>query len=234
MNYYNYFTEVEEHFLRRRDKNVLVSPLDWSLIDTWKTSGIPLAVVLRGIDRSFDENRGRSRPRRITSLFYCHPAVARAFEEYLEAQVGRADQAQPANADATLRPEQLVTHLSGASERLRQARGRFEAQGQGGSVEAIDRALARLGELTAEVQGGRPDLEALDQSLVAIEELLAGAIAAEEPAERRAAREMEIRQDLKVHKKKLAPEMFERLQSSLRRRRIVQQYQLPSLSLFSL
>ena len=29
LNYYNYFTEIEEHFVRRRGKHLLISPMDW-------------------------------------------------------------------------------------------------------------------------------------------------------------------------------------------------------------
>ncbi len=49
-NYFNYFTEIEERFLRRRGGGLLLSTLDWALIETWKDAGIPLEAVLRGID----------------------------------------------------------------------------------------------------------------------------------------------------------------------------------------
>ena len=49
-NYFNYFTEVEEHFQRARGTSIfLLSPLDWALIESWKNAGVPLAAVLRGI-----------------------------------------------------------------------------------------------------------------------------------------------------------------------------------------
>jgi hypothetical protein len=54
MNYYNYFTEIEEHFVRRRGKHLMVSPMDWSLIAVWRDSGVPLHVALRGIDLAMD------------------------------------------------------------------------------------------------------------------------------------------------------------------------------------
>jgi len=46
-NYFNYFTEIEEHFQRRRGTLLLLSPLDWALMETWKDAGIPLEAVLR-------------------------------------------------------------------------------------------------------------------------------------------------------------------------------------------
>jgi hypothetical protein len=41
-NYFNYYTEIEEHFCRRRGTLLTVSTLDWALMTTWKEAGIPL------------------------------------------------------------------------------------------------------------------------------------------------------------------------------------------------
>src|SRR5262249_54931604 len=89
MNYFNYFTEVEDHFVRRRGKHLFVSPLDWSLIATWRDSGIPLHVATRGIDIAMDSFF--SRPNRrgtVNSLFYCHETVMEEFARHLESRVG--------------------------------------------------------------------------------------------------------------------------------------------------
>ena len=58
-NYFNYFTEIEEHFQRRRGGILLLSTLDWALIETWKDAGIPLEAVLRGIDGAFERYEKR-------------------------------------------------------------------------------------------------------------------------------------------------------------------------------
>ena len=58
-NYFNYFTEIEEHFQRRRGGPLLVSTIDWGLIEIWKDAGIPLEAVLRGIDEAFDKYERR-------------------------------------------------------------------------------------------------------------------------------------------------------------------------------
>ena len=58
-NYFNYFTEIEEQFLRRRGGGLLLSTLDWALIESWKNSGVPLEAVLRGIDLAFEKWRAK-------------------------------------------------------------------------------------------------------------------------------------------------------------------------------
>ena len=90
-NYFNYFTEIEDHFLRRRGGGLLLSTLDWALIETWKDAGIPLEAVLRGIDAAFDRYDQRpSKTKKVNSLAYCSQEVLAAAEDMKEAAVGAA------------------------------------------------------------------------------------------------------------------------------------------------
>src|SRR5437868_13316365 len=86
MTYFNYFTEIEDHFQRRRGSILLLSSLDWALIETWKDAGVPLEAVLRGIDATFDRyDQRKSKSRKINSLAYCAQAVLTAVEDMNEA-----------------------------------------------------------------------------------------------------------------------------------------------------
>ena len=90
-NYFNYYTEIEEHFWRKRGAHLLVSPVDWAIVETWQKSGIPLAAVIKGIDRAF-ESWARSKRaaggRQLKSLAYCVDAVLDAAEEAAESAAG--------------------------------------------------------------------------------------------------------------------------------------------------
>src|ERR671933_2818936 len=88
LNYFNYYSEIEDAFIRRRGKHLLVSPLDWSLMESWKEMGVPLHVVLRGIERAFDSYEARPRNRSVKSLFYCQEEVEAQFAEWLESRRG--------------------------------------------------------------------------------------------------------------------------------------------------
>jgi hypothetical protein len=88
-NYFNYFTEIEEQFQRRRGGILLLSTLDWALIETWKDAGIPLEAVLRGIDGAFERYEKRPMPRKVNSLAYCAQEVLAAAEEMKEAAIRR-------------------------------------------------------------------------------------------------------------------------------------------------
>lgn len=92
MNYFAYFSEIEAAFVRRRGRNLLLSPLDWALIEAWKERGVPLFIVLRAIELIFDQAAARdaSQPRKrpIKSLLYCRDEVETQYAVWLEAQVG--------------------------------------------------------------------------------------------------------------------------------------------------
>jgi hypothetical protein len=53
-NYFNYFTEIEGYFWKKRGAHLLVSPLDWAIIEAWQKAGVPLEAVLKGIDNAFE------------------------------------------------------------------------------------------------------------------------------------------------------------------------------------
>src|SRR2546423_8786679 len=101
LNYFNYFTEIEEAFIRRRGRHLLLSPMDWALIESWKEMGVPLHVALRGIERAFDSYEARPRNRSVKTLFYCQEEVEAQFAEWLESRRGAsATPAEEGGADA--------------------------------------------------------------------------------------------------------------------------------------
>src|SRR5580658_7161131 len=100
-NYFNYFTEIEERFQQRRGSLLMLSTLDWALIETWREAGIPLEAVLRGIDNAFDKHdakvlRSPGRTRKVNGLAWCAQSVMEAVEQAMEASIG----AGPKTADA--------------------------------------------------------------------------------------------------------------------------------------
>ena len=96
MNYFNYFTEIETRFQQRRGSILMLSALDWALIETWREAGIPLEAVLLGIDSAFDKHEGQRarlgarRQRKVNGLAWCAQAVMEAVERAREAAIGAA------------------------------------------------------------------------------------------------------------------------------------------------
>src|SRR5437667_9936159 len=94
-NYFNYFTEIEEYFWKKRGAYLLVSPLDWAIMETWQKAGVPLEAALKGIDKAFESyqrsRRGAGKP--LKALAYSTAAVLEPAGEPQEAAAGSAPQA---------------------------------------------------------------------------------------------------------------------------------------------
>ncbi|MFB3903407.1 MAG: hypothetical protein ACE15E_08135 [Acidobacteriota bacterium] len=217
-NYFNYFTEIEEHFVRKRGKNILVSPLDWCLIELWKETQIPLQVVLRGIDRSFDAALRRQKKAPAT-LFYCHPAVMEAFQEYQTAMVGAREEEESRVEVAA--PHQLLEHLKHLIQRLEQS-----------DRPACARVLSRLKELSEEVRRC-PQLDPgqLERELSDIQTVLARGFEEQLDPKRLEELKVEVKAETKIYKKHLAKEMYERLKQGYLQRKLLAEFGLPEFTL---
>ncbi len=132
INYFNYFTEIEEYFWKKRGAHLLVSPLDWAILETWQKAGIPLPAVQKGIDRAFEAYDRSKRKRPIKSLAYCVDAVLDAAREMSEAAVGKMQ--RPAisdqRPDAGLSAERIARFLENNANLLRQAAARAKLETQ--------------------------------------------------------------------------------------------------------
>src|SRR5260370_15202223 len=107
-NYFNYFTEIEEYFWKKRGAHLLVSPLDWAIMEAWQKAGVPLDAALKGIDKAFESyqrsRRGAGKP--LKNLAYCTDALLEAAEEQQKAAAGRAPKgARAAASEAFSRRE---------------------------------------------------------------------------------------------------------------------------------
>lgn len=219
-NYFNYFTEVEEYFVRRRGKNLLVSPLDWCLIELWRDSGIPLHVVLRGIDRSFGmAQKGQKRSPR--SLFYCHSAILDAFEEYKQAMVGASEEEAEPEDSTGFSKEGVQGYLQSLMSSLELHAG-----------EVFERAVERIAALKSEIDTSqRVNYQELDRDLAEISVLLVGSLKEKMGVEKLQTLLEEAKEQSRIYRKRLSKEMYQRLENRYLERRIQQYYDLPEFSL---
>lgn len=247
VNYFNYFTEIEEHFVRRRGKHLYVSSLDWAIIESWKDMGIPLHIVLRGIDRVFDAYEANNRAgsgKLINSILYCQQEVLAGFEEYKHARVGAppASSSSPDSAAALMaKPspfsrEAILDYLNSRREFL----GNFAASlDQNPTLapmrETLGRATARLDEIVRDAQSAHTlDLEALEQELSRIESLIYEMLLlCVPPAEIEDVRKEGQRQ-LREYKKRMDQEIYQQTLDHYVAKRLRENYQIPRLSLFYL
>jgi hypothetical protein len=244
LNYFNYFTEIEETFVRRRGKHLLLSPLDWDLMQTWKDLNIPLHVVLRGVEKAFDSYESRPRNRSVKTLYYCQEEVEAQFAEWLESQLG-AGPGEAASAEESEAAAQesrglpfprpvIAAHLSESRAALEQA---FERQSErGGELrEALARAAARLAELERDfAASARPNAEQLENSLSDLESLLDRALRASLPEEVLAGKREEAEDQLSAYRKRMERSAYEQTLENLVARLLREESRVPRLSLFYL
>lgn len=222
LNYFNYFTEVEEHFQRARGTGLfLLSPVDWALIETWKDSGVPLEAVLRGIDEAFEKWRSRkSKIRMINSLAYCSQSV-------LEQAQRMAGLAAPPGAARPLappfEPSDLERHLRNCAAGIRVKEDAALA-GIADSLEA----------LAAETERHIGNLEELERILTMLEDKMTAVLRGRQSDEDSLAARRELDLELRPYRAKMSASQIAMLEQQFLERRLLEKAGLPRLSLFFL
>src|SRR6202042_3364693 len=236
-NYFNYFTEIEEQFLRRRSGGLLLSTLDWALIETWKDAGIPLQAALRGIDAAFDRYDQRpSKSQKVNSLAYCSQAVLTAAEDMKEAAVGveYATDEGPAKPRSGLgiEPDAIATFLRRNAELLTAAK--LPDRGGVSVNTAATEAANTLRKLADETERKKtaPRLEDLERRLTVLEEKMFAALLAATPDEEIVNVRAEADRDLAPYRRKMPSAQIEQLHKQYVHKRLLEKYALPRLSLF--
>ncbi len=231
LNYFNYFTEIEERFQQRRGTVLLLSTLDWALIETWREAGIPLEAALRGIDAAFDKyeaRQKRARMQRINGLAWCAQAVMQAAMELNEASTGSAP-AQAREHESGFERERVAAHLAAAAEALDAAMV---------APEACRTTAARLREMAAEVTGAARedskavDLEALERSLMVLEDKLYAALNVAASEELLLRLSEHAARELAPYRSRMGAVQMRQVKEQFVRKQLLVHYNLPRLSLF--
>jgi hypothetical protein len=246
MNYFNYFTEIEDAFVRRRGKHVLLSPLDWTLIEVWKEKGVPLHIALNGIERAFDSYESKPRKRSVKSLLYCQEEVEAQYAEWVESQVG-AQAKDAANGNEAVASAidddarlpfprtDILKHLRDARERLLEICERRKKTRPDHLCDTLARAAAHLERLEQDFsRARRPQAEQLETSLSGLEKLLNEALRSSIGKQELATARDATAGQLQPYKSRMEHATYEQTFDNLLLKRLRDQYELPRLSLFYL
>jgi len=221
VNYYNYFTEIEDTFVRRRAKHLLLSPIDWAMIEGWRDRGVPLHIVIRAIENVFDGYDKNPGPRSIKGLLYCREEVEAQFLEWTTMQIGKNDSNE---GSIQFSPERIVEHIGTVITELQQL---TNAQ----LHEDIERAISRLQELATKHSN---DIETADQALSDIENFLEHALLTKLDAARLATVEKDVVSQLRPFKSQMEPAAYKQTSRVMMLKRLRDEERIPRLSLFYL
>jgi len=242
-NYFNYFTEIEERFQQRRGALLLLSTLDWALIETWREAGIPLEAALRGIDAAFDKYEARQkkgRMRKVNGLAWCAQAVMEAAEELREAAIGTAAPKTDAEASETSREsgfehDRVAAHLEAAAAALDAATV---------APEACAATAARLRQLASAVRGeasaaaddkaAAENLEDLERHLTVLEGKLFAALNAAAPEDLVVRLKEHADRELAPYRSRMGAVQIRQVKQQFEQKQLLVHYNLPRLSLFSM
>ena len=231
MNYFNYFSEIEETFNRRRGKYLFLSPLDWALIESWQQRGVPLHIVLRGIEKVFDgiDKSPSKRRRSVKSLMYCREEIEAQYEEWLERQVGKngdGDSAAESHESPLFSEDSVGAHLENVAGGLSRA-----AQKAAGELrETLERVLARLDEL----KKSYADAESLENSLEDLEKMIDRTLLETAETDEIENYKKEIEKQMAQYRGKMDEEVFRRTSELMLLKKLRESREIPRLSLFYL
>lgn len=230
-NYFNYFTEIEERFQQRRGSLLMLSTLDWALIETWREAGIPLEAVLRGIDNAFDKydaraSRSPARLRKVNGLAWCAQSVMEAVEQAMEASIGAAPAASH-QADNGFEAARIERYLSENAAAIESAQPPSPADAV--AVEVAGRLRSLAEGLRAEPGGS---LEDLDRTLTVLEEKLFAALLTATPENELVVLREQAARELAPYRGKMQAVQIKQVTAQFLQKRLLESRKIPRLSLF--
>jgi hypothetical protein len=236
-NYFNYFTEIEEYFWKKRGAHLLVSPLDWAIMETWQKAGIPLEAALLGIDRAFESYQrsrrgGLGKP--LKSLAYCTDAVLEAAEERREAAAGSGPKTTKAAAKETFSREEVQTYFGRNIARVKSAAEKFAATNPELGARLLEIAKSLEPCVTLLDSPGNPDLEDLERRLTILDDKQQALLAGHANDERMLQIRREMDGQLAAYRGKMKAEQLVLIEKQYIQKRLLEEFGLPRLSLYYL
>ena len=201
-------------------------------METWKQQGIPLHIVLRGVEKSFDSHEARPRKRSVKSLLYCQEEVEAQYAEWVEAHVGSATGATEPESDKTPFSFAAITeHLQrcrNSLSELAQSRKQEDDLSEG-----LARATALLVDIESDfVNGGTLDTRKLEDSLTGLERMLNDSMLSVASSSTLDELKKIVKDQLKPYKAQMDAAVYKQTFDNLLLKSLREQFAVPRLSLF--
>ncbi len=230
INYFNYFTEIENYFLKKRKKGTIISPLDWALIETWKEMKIPLHVVIRGIEKAFENFEKKEKKfSRINSLYYCNQSVLEEFEKYIlstQDSPQQNDQVQNTEITEEIKKEKLTNFLNELIDKLSKTKN---------SQELCLRIRKRLETISKEME--TPDIEIIERigrNLKEIDDLVVEHLKRLISESENRELKKEVKKELRKYKGEIPQKMYSNLVEKVFKRKLKEKFGIGELSVLDL
>lgn len=235
MNYFNYFSEIEETFIRRRGRNLLLSPLDWALIESWQEREVPLHIVVRGIENVFDAHDKKpqnSRP--VKNLFYCKDEIESQYANWLDMQSGKSRvpssefqvPSSENNESGLFSDETIAAHLNKLTLELNAAKKTADGQ--------LNKVLEKVLRHISEFQKSSMNAEKLEGELENLDQRLDKFLLKFTDAETLEKLKTETVEQVTNYKNQMEADVYQRTFDLMLLKRLRERHKIPYLSLFYL
>jgi hypothetical protein len=233
-NYFNYFTEIEAYFWKKRGVHLLVSPLDWAIMEAWQKAGVPLDAVLKGIDNAFESyqrsRRGANKP--LKSLAYCTDAVLEAAEEQQEAAAGSAPKTVQAEAKEVFSREELKMYFAKNTEALKRAAEKSAPQQPEMAGRLLEIAVSLESSIIVLDSPGTLDLEDLERRLTVLDEKLHAVLTTHATEDVLLRIRREVDGQLAMYRRRMKAKQLAMVEKQYVHKRLLEEFGLPRLSLY--
>jgi hypothetical protein len=233
LNYFEYFSEIEVHFGHRRGSLLLLSTLDWALIETWREAGIPLEAVLRGIDSAFEKYEARKKRasmRRVNGLAWCAQAVLDAAEELREATIGAQSESTQTSPSSGFEAERIVAHLESNAVALEASSIAPTACAE--IATHLRSQLTILRAQSTEQSTQSLNVEDLERTLIVLEEKLFAALNSAATVEQLVAIKAHVARELAPYRTRMSVDQLRQVETQFLHKRLLEEAHLDRLSLF--
>ena len=204
-------------------------------METWKQQGIPLHIVLRGVEKSFDSYEAKPRKRTVKTLLYCQEEVEAQFAEWVEAHVGAAAADGP---DAESESDKTPFSFAAIAEHLERSRKALSELARSRTPkddlsEALQRAIALLEDIENDFTSSTTlDTRKLEDSLTGLERMLNDAMFSVVTSTTFEELKNGIKEQLKPYRNQMEAAVYKQTFENLLLERLRKQFGMPRLSLF--
>jgi len=235
-NYFNYFTEIEEYFWKKRGAHLLVSPLDWAIMEAWQKAGVPLEAALKGIDKAFEsyQRSRRGAGKALKNLAYCTDAVLEAAEEQKEAAAGSAPKAGRKAASEAFSRDKLKNYFAKNVAQLRRSADNSLPQQPVIASQLIEMAESLQSTMQLLDTPGTLDLEDLERRLTVMDEKTHAVLTSHAPEELLLKIRREVDGQLAMYRRKMKAAQLAMVEKQYVQKRLLEEFGVPRLSLFYL
>ena len=203
-------------------------------METWKQQGIPLHIVLRGVEKSFDSYEAKPRKRTVKTLLYCQEEVEAQFAEWVESHVGSAGDAPEPETESDKTPfsfAAITEHLDRSRNALAElAKSRTH---EDDLSEALARAVALLVDIESDFASSTTlDTRKLEDSLTGLERMLNDSMFSVATTTTLEELKNGIKEQLKPYRSQMEAAVYKQTFDNLLLKRLREQFGVPRLSLF--